>query len=159
MKDSFSPITSEAKLKAAIEYLANAAAKLPGLVLGRDLSLDTLCFFAQTPEEYAFLEQAVRRRGPVSRFTHGATLYVDCDFTVGDNNSHITIFGVRQPDPTRQWLGYGDYPVDDYPELLKMIEGNSNAKEITSGRGQSLIELRHPDINALGYVFNRQDHV
>lgn len=156
MKHPFSPITNQAQLQAAMEYIAFQSVKLAKQVLGRAFSLDTICFFTHSPEEYEFVERAVKQRGPVSKFSHGPTLYVDSDFTVA--GQHIRIFGVRQPDPARPQLGYGDYPVANYIELLKTERDNPYAKEIISGRGQSLLELRHPDFDVLGYVVDQAAH-
>ncbi len=156
MKPTFEPILSESKLQAAIEHIAKRSVELANVVLSRALPLDTICFFAQSPEEYIFLEKAVLARGSVSKFTHGATLYADTDFMVGQ--WHISIFGVRTPDPTRPWRGYGDYPVDDYQQLLASTRTNPYAKEIISGRGQSLLELKHPDFDVLGYVVDARSH-
>lgn len=156
MQHPFSPITTEAQLQAAMEYIATQSVKLARQVLGCDLAIDTICFFTHSPEEYEFVERLVKQRGPVSKFSHGPTLYVDSDFTAAGH--HIRIFGVRKPDPSRPQLGYGDYPVTDYPELLKAGQANPHAKEIISGRGQSLIELRHPDFDVLGYVVAEEIH-
>jgi hypothetical protein len=156
MKQTFSPITNDERFQAAMEYIVAESVKLAKQVLGRDLPLDTICFFTHSPEEYEFVEQAVKQRGPVSKFSHGPTLYVDSDFTVAGH--HIRIFGVRQPDPTRPQLGYGDYPVNDYIHLLQTERDNPYVKEIISGRGQSLVELRHPDFDVLGFIVDEQEH-
>jgi hypothetical protein len=146
----FSPIINTERLELAIAYIADQSLALARTVLRRELDVDTICFFAQSPAEYRFLEQAVRSRGPVSALSHGPTLYVDSDFEAGSH--HIRIFGVRRPDPTRPQAGYGDYPVPDYARLLAAEQSNPHVKEITSGRGQPLIELRHPDFDVLGFV-------
>lgn len=158
MAHEFSPIISEDHLQAAAEYLTRQSLLLAKTVLGQKLTIDTLCFFTHSPEEYQFIEQAVRRRGPESRFSHEPTLYVDTDFTVLDQ--HVRIFGVRKPDPARLEIGYGDYPVAevDYQQLLHTAKNNPHMREITSGRGKSLVELRHPDFDVLGYVVDQTDH-
>jgi len=152
-----SPITNEARLRTALDYVAEQSLALAREVLGQDLAIDTLCFFTHSPEEYAFLEQAVRARGPKSRLSHGPTLYTDVDFAVHDQR--IRIFGVRQPDPTRPQVGYGDYPVPDYERFLALVSDNPHMHEITSGRGKSLIELRHPDFDVLGFIVNQAEHL
>jgi len=143
-------------MDAAMHYIATQAAKLEQAVLGKGLPVDTVCFFAQSAAEYDFLLAAVKKHGPISKFTHGATTYVDCDLTI--DGHHITILGVRQPDPARPWIGYGDYPAAHYKRLLIDQSSNPFAHEITSGRGQSLLELRHPDFDVLGYVAAAEEH-
>jgi hypothetical protein len=149
---SFQPILTDERLEQAITFIADQSIALARLVLRRELSIDMICFFAQTPEEYAWLEQAVRARGPQSDLSHGPTLYVDSDFAVG--GQQIRWFGVRQPDPTRPWVGYGDFPValDDYAAMVAAAQANPHAHEITSGLGKPLLELRHPDFDVLGFV-------
>ena len=153
---TFSPITNDQKLQEALEYIAEHSVLLAQKVLGRNLAIDTICFFSHSPEECAFLEKAVRPRGPESALSHGPTLYVDSDFMV--KGQHISIFGVRRPDPTRPQVGYGDYPVADYVKLLEAQKDNPHVKEIISGRGKSLIELRHPEFDVLGFVVDQSDH-
>jgi hypothetical protein len=156
----FTPITNEAKLEQATAFVAEKAIALGETVLGRPgLELDTICFFAHTPEEYTFLQQAVLARGPQSRFTHGATLYADTNFVA--NGHTIKLFGVRDVtngDPARTQVGYGDYPVNDYDLLLIQTRHNQYINQITSGRGKPLIELRHPDFDVLGFVVDERLH-
>ncbi len=159
----FRPITNEGCLAQAAIFIATKAVALGRTVLGRDLELDTICFFAHTPGELNFLRKAVLARGPQSRFTHGATLYADTDFTLLD--WRIKIFGVRDvvmPDPLRSQVGYGDYPVTDYDALLEEIRTHPYvqpyARPITTGLNQSLIELRHPDFDVLGFIARKEEH-
>lgn len=150
----FSPITGEERLRAAIDYIAEKSLALSREVLGRELTIDTICIFTHSPEEYDFVKEAVRARGDKSRFSHGPTTYVDSDFTV--LGQHIRIFGVRSPDPSRPQVGYGDYPVTDCEEIRAIK--SPYLKEIISGRGQSLIELRHPEFDVLGFVADAKEH-
>lgn len=152
----FSPITTQENFRAALDYIAEQSVLLAKKVLGRDMAIDTICFFTHSPEEYAFVEKLVRSRGPESELSHGPTLYVDSDFMV--NGNRIRIFGVRKPDETRPQVGYGDYPVKDYVDLLQSQKNNPNVKEIISGRGKSLMELRHPDFDVLGFVVEESEH-
>lgn len=155
-KHTFIPITNEARLKEATNYVVEQSVQLARVVLQRNLQVDTVCFFSHSRKEYDSLRRAVLARGPVSRFTHGATLYVDCDFEVASHR--LRIFGVREPDADREEIGYGDYPVDDYPALVAASRDNPYAHEIVTGRGKSLLELRHPDFDVRGYVVARSDH-
>jgi hypothetical protein len=93
--------------------------------------------------------------GPVSEFSHGVTTYVNVDMQVA--GQHLGLLGVRQPDVLRQERGYGDYSVDFFDILLGQIDKNPYAQPITSGRGKTLIELKHPDFDVRGYVVNAHD--
>jgi hypothetical protein len=154
MAHEFSPIDTNEKFQSAIEYVAQNGLALARTVLGQTMTIDTICFFTHSPEEYAFLEQAVRARGSVSVLSHGPTLYVDSDFMVADQR--IRIFGVRQPDPSRPEVGYTDYPVTDYDAILAL--NSPYITEIVSGRGQELLQLGHPDFDVLGFVVRAEDH-
>lgn len=152
----FSPVNSAERFLAGLEYLADKSVDLAEAVLGERLPIDTICFFTHSDEEYGFVEREVMTRGLVSKLSHGPTIYVETDFEV--NGHRIRILGVRRPDETRPQLGYGDYPVEDYAGLLAAQKNNPHVKEIISGRGKSLIELRHPDFDVLGFVVDKKDH-
>ncbi len=152
----FKPILTIEKFQASLEYLAIGSQKLARMVLGCELSIDTICLFTHSDTEHAFVEQLVRSSGPVSKFTHGATLYATVDMQIGDQHTHI--LGVRKPDDTRSEVGYGDYPITDYDSFLRESTGNKYLKQIVSGCGQPLVELRHPDIGVLGYAFDAHEH-
>lgn len=153
---SFSPIVTNERYNTALEYVAAETLLLARKVLDREVSIDTICFFSHTPEEYAFLEGEVRSRGEISRFSHDPTLYVDTDFMVV--GQHIKIFGVRKPDPTRPWVGYGDYPLSDSDYDALCSTANPFVRRITSGIGQSLLQFEHPDFDVLGYAVRMRDH-
>jgi hypothetical protein len=150
----FSPILEEKSFQAALLYIAHQSAALAEKTLGRSRDIDTITIFAHYPDEHAYLKKTVRSYGPVSTVTHGATLYIDADVTVAGN--HIQYLGVRAPDGSRPQVGYGDFPVDDYDAIRSAA--NPYVHEIVSGRGQSLLELRHPDFDVLGYVARKEDH-
>lgn len=156
MAHNFQPIDSEEKFEQALEYVAKNSVMLAKAVLDRELWIDTLCFFAQSDAEYAFLVGAIKSRGQVSHFSHEPTLYVDTSLSVAEHD--ITILGVRRPDPLRIEVGYADYPVDDYAGLLQEIKSNPNAQEVFGGTGKSLIELRHPDFDVRGYAVAEANH-
>ncbi len=151
----FSPILDGKSFHTALWYLARQSALLAELILGQKLAIDTLTIFSHFPEELAFLDHTVRRFGPVSPATHGETLYVDADFTVDDHRIHY--LGVREPDSTRPQVGYADYPVDDYDDIK--VLSSPYVREITSGRGQKLLELRHPDFDVFGYITRKEDRL
>ena len=153
-KHPFSPITDESRFDQALDYIAAHSSKLAEAVLGRTLVIDTLTVFAQSEEEYTFVATQIRNFGPVSPFTHGATLYISSDFSV--QNFHIKILGVRRPDPTRPEVGYADYPVRDYDAILRA--GYPEICEIISGRKQRLLEIRRPDFDVLGYIVAEETH-
>ena len=157
MHHEFSPIITEDRLTLALDYVATSTLALARKILQQELTIDTICFFAQSTAEYTFLLEAVRKRGTESKFSHGPTTYVDTDIEVA--GQHIAILGVRQPDPTRHWVGYGDYPLsdDDYGALR--TGSNPFIREISSGRGQDLRQFEHPDSDVLGFAFRSADHL
>jgi hypothetical protein len=152
----FCPIITEDRLAVAIEYVATSSLALVQTILQRELTIDTICFFAHTSEEYDYLLSAVRNRGAESKFSHGSTTYVKSDFIVA--GQHIRIFGVRQPDQTRPWVGYGDYPITGAEYSTYKAKSNPYIHEITSGRGQYLLQFEHPDFDVLGFAFREEEH-
>jgi len=154
--ESASSILDDESFQTALEYIARLSGPLAQKVLGQPSPIDTLCLFTHSRAEYEFVLAAIQKYGPISDFSHGATTYVQTNVTIADHR--ITLLGVRQPDPTRPQVGYADYPRDDYQTLLTSLEQYPGAQEITSGRGQSLIELRDPDFDILGYAFNASEH-
>jgi hypothetical protein len=151
---AFSPIFSKEQLNSALEYIADQADALAREVLKHQLELDTLAVFTQSPEEYAFVSQMIRTYGPVSPFTHGLTLYIASDFTVAGHR--ITFLGARQPDQGRPEIGYADYPVTDYEAIRDA--NYPGVQEITTGRNEQLLELRHPGFDVRGYIVRAEDH-
>jgi len=147
---NFLPVRSEDDLVDAQIYVAEQAVKLATVVIGKHLSIDTITIFAQSDDEYAFIESELKSYGPVSPYSHGATLYVETASLV-DNNP-VKLFGVRRPDDSRPEVGYGDYPVSDYKELKAATRDNPHVREIQSGAGMPLLELRHPDFDVRGYI-------
>jgi hypothetical protein len=154
MAHDFSPIDSEAKYQAALEYLMTESSRMALEVLGKEMSPDTLTIFTHSDEEYSFLDRLIRTYGTKSRFTHGITLYIDTDRKIAGH--HVSLLGVREPDPERPELGYADYPVDDY-EAMRAAK-KRHTQEITTSRGQSLLELRHPDFDIRGYIVSTEEH-
>ncbi len=100
----FSPISTQDKFNQALVYITLQARTLAEHVVGRELPVDTVTIFAHYDEEYEFLEGVIRNHGPESKFTHGTTLYIECDHIVEDQ--HIRLLGVRRPDPYRMQVGY-----------------------------------------------------
>jgi hypothetical protein len=128
--------------------------RLSETVLGEQLVPDTLTIFSRTKEEYDFVAGLICTYGQKSRFTHGITLYVDVDMEVASN--HVTLLGVREPDSDRQDVGYADFSVKNYAEIR--AASKQHMQEITTGRGQSLLELRHPDFDIRGYLVSENEH-
>jgi len=153
---SFSPIRTEQSFHVALAYLATQAAFLSRAVLGRELPADVLTIFAHDVDEYRLTEKLVRRHGPESPYTHGATLYVDTDMPMC--GQRIRLLGVRDciGDAARPQAGYADYVADDYQALRD--SNNPCVHEIVSGRGQQLLEMRHPEFDILGYIVEREGH-
>lgn len=155
-KRPFLPINTEERFEQALDYIATHAVALGELVLGEKYPIDTLTLFTRSNNEYYFLEHLVKARGERSSLTHGPTLYIDCDFMIGDNS--IKYLGLRRPDDTRTEVGYADYPVDDFEGLREAQAANKHAMFMRSGLGQPMLELRHPDFDVRGYVVNAADH-
>ena len=154
MAHDFSPIDSEAKYKAALEYLMSESMKLTKAVLGERLIPDTLTVFSRTKDEYDFIDNLIRTYGTKSRFSHGITLYIDVDMEIA--GKHVALLGVREPDNDRQDVGYADFSVQNYAALRGA--GQAYTQEITTSRGQSLLELRHPDFDVRGYLVSANEH-
>lgn len=62
---NFHPILNEKKYDEVLGYIAVEAEKLCGTVVGHSLPIDTLTIFAQTPDEYEFLESLLEKKGRV----------------------------------------------------------------------------------------------
>lgn len=148
----FSPIHSEETFQEVLDYITVNARLLGKLVTGEELPVDTLTIFTHSQAEYDFLAPIVLAFGERSKFSHGATLYIDSDFEI--QSQRIRFLGIRSPDDTRPQVGYGDFPVENFDEVLDSLGGNEFASLIESGRGQPLIELRHPDFDVLGFIVN-----
>src|SRR4051812_34222056 len=112
-KHDFQPITNEGRYNQAVNYVVREASKLALKVLNANLPIDTITIFSQSLDEYKFLENYLKNKGEVSPFSHGPTLYVE---VLADNENHIKLLGVRQPDDSRPEVGYADYPVTNYDE-------------------------------------------
>jgi hypothetical protein len=154
MTHAFSPIDSKIKYTEALEYLMVQGCKLAETILGEEIVPDTLTIFSRTQEEYDFIDGLIRTFGTKSRFTHGITLYIDVDMEVG--GQHVVLLGVRESDDDRQDIGYADFSVDNYFEIRDL--GKRFVHEITTSRGQSLLELRHPDFDIRGYLVAASEH-
>jgi hypothetical protein len=154
MAHDFSPIDSEVKYKAALEYLMAEGSRLAETILGEQLIPDTLTVFSRTKEEYDFIDGLIRTYGPKSRFSHGITLYIDVAMEVSGNQ--VVLLGVREPDNDRQDVGYADFSVQNYAEIRNA--NTEHIQEITTSRGQSLLELRHPDFDVRGYLVSANEH-
>jgi hypothetical protein len=151
----FQPIIDEGRYSQAVNYIIKEASKLALNVLGKNLTIDTVTIFSQTPEEYKFFAKHLRDIGEVSHFSHGPTLYVATH--AGDENS-IKLRGVRQPDDSRTEVGYADYPISNYDQIKDQSIKNASVKEIISGTGIPLLELKHPDFDVRGYVVAKKEH-
>ena len=151
----FSPIADKRTFQLALDYIAVRAGRLSEQVLGEPRPIDTLTLFAHSEKEFEYLASLVREYGPDSKLSHGATLYVDSDFTVA--GQRIKILGVRKPERTRVEVGYADYPVTDYDAIK--AAGHQGVMEISSGRGRRLLEVTLPDFDIRGYVVDEQDHL
>jgi hypothetical protein len=153
------PILDREQFDATLEYIADKAHSLGVSVLRRDFEIDTLTIFARTAEELGFVQGIVLSQGPQSHFSHGDTIYVEPEeLIIGGHN--ISLLGVRNviDDKKRSEVGYADFPVDNFSELLDAASTNPFLEVITSGRGQFLVEFRHHDFNVLAYAFDRADH-
>lgn len=145
------PILTEEKYVEALTFIAEEAEKLCQKVVGEKLPINTLTIFAQTPQEYDFLENLLSKKGRTSPFTHGSTLYIEPNLPTLVHGYRVELLGVRRPDALRIEVGYADFPVGS----LDKFKGKEYVTEIMSGQGIPLLELRHPDFNVRGYIVER----
>ena len=138
--------------------LVRGATKLSVEVLGKKLPVDTACFFARDTDEAKFLRDMIFRLGKQSRFSHGKTTYVDVNPPLEIDGQEICILGVRDPDETRTERGYGDCPVVGIDSFIVHNSAIEGAKVVVSGTGKTMLELRHPDIDARVYIVDAKDH-
>lgn len=146
----------EALLQQKLHHISTQAPLLSQAVLGKTYPIDTVCIFSQSAEEHTLLKSLILGMGTLSPFTHGATTYVECSLDI--DGQDIKIVGVREPDETRPEVGYADYPVDDFDQLVEDARNLPGVKVMESGLGQALIEICHPDFDTCGYVVAAASH-
>ena len=156
MSQRHAPLKTKQAFERRLTYIAQNGLVLGQLVLGREVPIDTVTIFSQTDQEYAKIAGFIRNYGPVSAVSHGDTLYIDTSFELLSNL--ISYLGVRKPDPTRPEVGYVDFPVSDFTHLVSLCQESSFMQLITSGRGQPLIEIRHPNFDVRGYIVATEEH-
>jgi hypothetical protein len=150
-------IRTREELLVKLNYIAQRAGELGREVLGHSMVIDTLTVFTHSEAERAALDPVIRAYGPESLFTHGKTLYVEPEDLMVAGHL-IKYLGVRDPEADRTEVGYADYPVDDFAELLKLSADNPFMTPVTSGRGQDLIEVRHPAFDVRAYAVAAGEH-
>jgi len=150
-------INDQASYSAAIVHVVRQAEKLADKIVGRQLPIDTLAIFAQSSVEYEYVDNYLRQIGTISKLSHGATLYVEPKNKMLVNNHVIKHLGARQPDSVRPERGYVDFPVDNYAELKIMLAKDTRVKEVTSGTGMKLLELKDPSFDVRGYIVESSD--
>lgn len=150
---SASMITTKELFEQTLYGLVADGKKLAMMVLGTPLSIDAVCIFAQSEDEYRYIQDLVVASGTLSVLSHGSTTYVDTDMQL--NDTHIVLLGVRRPDPTRMQRGYVDYPVRNLAVWATRLKNDSRAKIMKSGLGRALVELTDDTIDCRGYLVEK----
>lgn len=140
-----------------LEYIAKQAEELGKTIAGKSFTIDTLTIFTQSREEWEGLVRDIKAMGQLSPKSHGKTLYIEPTSLKIAGHS-IKYLGLREPDPTRPEVGYADYPVNNFAELQKQAANNPYMAPVISGRGQALIEFKHPDFDVRAYAVTASEH-
>jgi len=118
-----------------LEYILKQGQPLARTILDKSLSVDTVTIFSRTNSEYAFATAQAKLHGPISKVSHGSTLYIEPrELYIG--GQRIKYLGVRKPDETRQERGYVDYPVANISAYTRLAANNHYMSTVMSGRGQ-----------------------
>jgi len=143
----FSPIKSEAEIKAVLSYLTTQLEKLSLEIFKEKLPITTLKIFPHYFDEYKYLFEYVKGLGPKASFSSDTSYYAEVDEMISGYN--IKYIGVRIVDPYRLHVGCGDYELDDFESFRKK---HSNESELVRDFREEMLEIWHPDFDVLGYV-------
>lgn len=156
-----SPITSEAELRRAIEFLHAACHQLCFETFGRYLPVSgNVGIFAHYTDEYVRLQQLQDRL--VNRSVHYNHKYfllhqpVSIPPRAGLPGATYHFLYIRQPDPYRSQVGDIDFVLPDpaHAELSAQLDTQVFQKGARRfGRlDENMIELINPDVDAASYV-------
>jgi hypothetical protein len=148
-------ISDEASYWQTVALIAQSAEALVYNLVKIKLPIDTITIFAQSAEEYAFVEGYLLSKGKRSGLSHNTTLYIEPDNLTVVHNYPIKFLGVRKPDKTRPEIGYADFPVTNYEDIKERFSDNAHVNQIISGTDIPLLELRHPDYDVRGYIVEK----
>ena len=150
----FSPIQDEKTLETAWEYVIEELEKLSQKILGETLPISYLTLFSHYPDEYAFLHTYFSRLGPEASFSSERTLYVAVNKIIGTNN--IRYMGVRNIDPYRMQVGYGDFETEKFLEYKEKYASSPFVRDAVAHDNTKMLEIWHPDFDVLGYVIPKE---
>lgn len=148
------PLLTKDQLHKRLEYIAEQAVELGKTVAGETFMIDTITCFTHSRAEWEATAALIRQYGSESPLTHGKTLYVEPKDLIIHGNQ-IVYLGVREPDATRPEAGY---PVTNFAVLHELATNNPNMTPVISGRGQALIEFKHPDFDIRAYAVAASEH-
>jgi hypothetical protein len=146
----FSPITSGADFKEAINYVVEQELLLAKKAIGKTLPITYLSVFAHYDDEYEKLKNILESWGELSDANNGIKTKLNNPILY--KGGKINELRVRQPDPYRMQVGCCDFGVDDYGTFkTTMLEGNKNLRLIERSKYE-MVEFFDPDFDVLAYV-------
>jgi hypothetical protein len=147
----FSPITTKEQFDKAISYVVREATRLAKELTGSELPLSSVKIFSHYPEEWEFMQSTIEQYGARSTVGRSTSIYVDTDLDV--EGSHITLLGIRVPDPYRSQVGCGDYALDDAKGFISSLPAHPHRYvRPFPNMPETFIELWHPDFDVAGYI-------
>jgi hypothetical protein len=148
----FSPITDEVRFNVAINYVLSETQKLCKEIIGKNLEFSGyLTIFSHNYDEFENLKRILLKIGKFE--SEHNSLYALLNKPIKTKYGEILRLRVRQPDPYRCQVGYGDFTVADY-ELFKKENLKKCApylREIVRP-DMTMLEFWHPDFDVLAYI-------
>lgn len=147
----FSPITSKDQFDEAIAYVVREAARLSKELTGTELHLGSVKIFSHYPKEWEFMQSIIEQYGTRSSVGRSTSIYVDTDLDI--EGCHITLLGIRVPDPYRSQVGCGDYALDNAKGFISSLPAHPHGYvRPFPDMPETFIELWHPDFDVAGYI-------
>ena len=160
----FSPIKDEKTLKEALYYTHTQCYRLCYEAMREYLPVvGNIGIFCHYEEEYETLTQISQQITDQNDAMHGKyfKLYNPITFAKeGDiPEAEYTYLYIRQPDPYRHHVGDVDFHLnsDSYSKMKTELQNSKNipcARVFPRGE-PDMIELHHPNIDALGYIISK----
>ncbi len=148
-----SPIDSEAGLREAIAYVADASSQLCKKVTGEVLPITSLTVFSHYPAEFDFLKSLLPTLGTLVGGIFGPRIVLNEPIVAGPHT--ITHLRIREPDPYRAHVGSNDYDIPDYTAFKETyLAAHPENLRIIPREGYELLEFFDPDFDVLGYVLS-----